>query len=76
MDAKLISIVNMALSVLPEEMGCDDCFEHLAAYADHLLNAGPEPAAFVQVREHMERCDACLEELKCLIEAMKSSDPG
>lgn len=76
MDPKLKSILNMAMSVLPQEMGCDDCFEHLAAYADHILNGGPKPIAFEQVREHMERCDACLEELKCLMEAMKFSDQG
>ena len=29
------ALVEQALSVLPQELGCDSCAEYLAAYADY-----------------------------------------
>ncbi len=76
MDSKLKSVVDMAMSTLPVEIGCDDCFEFLAAYAEHLLSGNPVPAPLKLVGEHLERCACCLEELELLLEAMKAESSG
>ena len=72
LDPKLKSLVNMAMSVLPHEIGCDDCFEYLWCYADHLLSGAPMPEPLKLVGEHLERCSACMEELELLLGALKA----
>ncbi len=71
-DAKLNAVIGMAMSVLPEEIGCDDCFDYFAAYADHLTNGTPVPEPLRMVGSHLERCAFCMEELELLLEAMKA----
>ncbi|MBY0508117.1 MAG: hypothetical protein K2X03_29660 [Bryobacteraceae bacterium] len=73
LDPKLRAIVAMAASVLPREIGCDDCFDYFAAYAEHLLAGGPLPEPLQMVGEHLERCSCCMEELNLLLAAMKAS---
>lgn len=73
-DTKLESAIGMALSVLPHEIGCDECFEFFAAYADHLANGTAMPEPLRLVGEHLERCAGCMEELQLLLEAMKAQN--
>ncbi len=73
-DTKLKSVIDMALSVLPHEIGCDDCFDYFAAYADHLTNGAAMPEPLRLVGEHLERCACCMEELQLLLEAMKTQN--
>jgi len=75
-DTKLKSVVDMALSVLPHEIGCDDCFEYFAAYADHLTNGSPLPEPLRLAGDHLARCASCMEELQFLLEAMKAANHG
>lgn len=37
------ALVEQALSVLPQELGCDSCAEYLAAYADYRLGGKMPP---------------------------------
>ena len=76
LDPKLNTIVEWAMSVLPHEIGCDDCFEYFAAYADHLQSGGPMPEPLKLVGEHLERCACCMEELDLLLQAMKTERSG
>jgi hypothetical protein len=73
-NAKLRLIVDMAMSVLPSELGCEDCFEYFAAYADQQLNGTALPESLRQVAEHLDRCAACMEEMQMLIEAMRAPE--
>ncbi len=70
-ELKLKAIIHMAMSVLPKEMGCDDCVEFLAAYAEHLLRGTPVPGELAPIGEHIHRCFTCAEELEYLLEALK-----
>ncbi len=72
-DAKLRSIVEMAMSVLSHEIGCDDCFEFFAAYADHIRNGNEIPEPLRTVAEHLERCPACTEEMRLLVVALEAA---
>jgi hypothetical protein len=76
LDPKLKSIVHMAMSALPREIGCDECFDHLAAYAEHQLSGAPLTEQLELVLEHLERCVCCVEELQLLLEALKAENSG
>jgi len=75
LDHKLKALVGMAASALPHEIGCDDCFDYFAAYADHLVSGAPLPEPLRLVGEHFERCSCCMEELELLLKAMKAEYP-
>lgn len=64
------ALMEQALSVLPQELGCDSCAEYLAAYADYRLGGTMPPDSLKGVGEHLDRCDACLEEFRLLLDAM------
>ena len=77
LDPKLKSVLDMAMSVLPEEIGCDDAFEYFAAYAERALSGTPIPGRFQAVTDHLGRCPSCQEELDRLLKALKSeASPG
>ncbi len=68
------ALVEQALSVLPQELGCDSCAEYLAAYADYRLGGKMPPDSLKGVGEHLDRCDACLEEFKLLLDGVQAAD--
>ena len=78
LEPRLRKAVDMAMSVLPHEMGCDDAFEYLAAYADHVMHGTEVPDSLKMTGEHLDRCSSCMEELDYLLETMKAQDqfPG
>lgn len=71
LDANQKAIVEMALSALPREIGCDDCFDLLAAYAEHVQAGTALGESLQAVKEHLERCVGCMEELELLLTAMR-----
>jgi hypothetical protein len=74
LEPKLKKAVDMAMSVLPGEMGCDDAFDYLAAYAEHVMHGTDVPDSLKMTREHLDRCSSCMEELDYLLETMKAQD--
>jgi hypothetical protein len=68
------ALVEQALSVLPQELGCDSCAEYLAVYADYRLGGTMPPDSLKGIGEHLDRCDACFEEFKLLLDAMLGAD--
>ena len=74
LEPKLKKAVDMAMSVLPSEMGCDDAFEYLAAYAEHVMHGTDVPDSLKMTREHLDRCSSCMEELDYLLETLKAQD--
>lgn len=69
----LRTLVEFALSALPQELGCDTCGDYLAAYAEYQLGGEIPPSTLKGVGEHLERCDACLEEFERLLDAMRAA---
>ena len=69
--SKLKMLIENALSVLPHELGCDECFEYFASYAESKLKGTEPPPTHLLVAEHLERCPFCLEEFNLLLEALK-----
>jgi len=59
------------LAVLSHEIGCDDCFEYVATYAEYRLAGSPPPDPMAVVGEHLERCRFCQEEFERLLSALQ-----
>lgn len=67
----LRALVDLAFSALPQELGCDTCADYLAAYAEYRLGGQMPPDTLKGVGEHLERCQACLEEFERLLDALR-----
>lgn len=58
------------------EIGCDECLDHVAAYAEAHLTGLPVHGALSLVEEHLAICEECREEFEALLEALRAvEDP-
>jgi hypothetical protein len=49
-----------------EEISCSECFHWVSGYVEMELTGQDAPAAFPQVKHHLEQCQACREEYEIL----------
>lgn len=75
-DQTLLRIAAEALSTLPDEIGCDDCAEHLPVYAEARVRRLRLGAYLRQVADHLDRCPDCREEYSCLRNALRMAGRG
>ncbi len=69
---KLIQAVAMTV---PEEIGCDECFDKLSEFAEvKLAGKSPEKAMPI-VADHLRKCGECREEYEALLAALKDLKP-
>ncbi|MDR8389715.1 hypothetical protein NC796_01115 [Aliifodinibius sp. S!AR15-10] len=66
---KLIQMIKMTR---PDEIGCDECFDDLHAFAELELAGKSAEDAMPLVKDHLDRCGTCREEYEALLEAMKN----
>ena len=74
---KFLQIVQNIMSTSEEDIGCDDCYEHVDRYVD-MLESGEKPdEVMLQVQQHMNNCRCCQEELTALISVIEghTDDP-
>jgi hypothetical protein len=66
-------IVRMIFSAQDrEEIGCDECYDHIDQYVD-MIRAGQDPASVLpQVRDHLNQCSCCELELNALITILEA----
>ncbi|HEC23933.1 MAG TPA: hypothetical protein ENI95_13545 [Chloroflexi bacterium] len=66
-------IMRMIFSVEEEdEIGCDECYEHIDQYVD-MLRAGQNPDVVLpQVKRHLEQCRCCEVEFQALITILET----
>lgn len=64
-------LVHLATSVTPDEMDCDDCFAHLAEFAETQLANRPYTEAMRAVENHLRNCPCCQDEYQTLLEALR-----
>jgi hypothetical protein len=64
-------IVRGVVTTLPEEIGCDECFEEIGRFAEMVLEGKEIPAAMRLVEDHLSRCGDCREEFEALLEALQ-----
>lgn len=65
-------LIGMAQSATPEEIGCDECFDHIHEFAEMKLQGKDAEKAMPLVQDHLNKCGECREEFHALLEAMKS----
>lgn len=71
-EEKLKDFIKKIAATLPEEIGCDDCFEQLSLFAD-MLRDGKDPAKVMpMMQHHLEMCSVCGEEFEALVEALEA----
>lgn len=54
----------------PDEIGCDQCFEHLDCFVEMTLAGKEADEAMLLVQDHLGRCTDCREEFEALLEAL------
>lgn len=55
-----------------EELGCENCFEHVDQYAEMLIQ-GQDPAQVLPlIQHHLEMCPCCHDEFDMLVDALKA----
>jgi hypothetical protein len=68
--ADLRVLVHATLVTHEDEIGCDTCLEHVAAYAEAHLAGLPTPDALKRVEGHLAICGECQEEFSALAAAL------
>ncbi len=70
LDAKMV--INMAMSVEPDELDCDEFFAQMDRFVELDLSGEDVAALMPLVQEHAERCRDCREEYEALRQALES----
>ena len=65
------AMVRSIMTARPDEIGCAECFEHMARYVE-MVRAGAEAAEVMPlVQDHLARCGDCQEEFDALLVAVR-----
>lgn len=70
-DQDIRALAAGVASTRPVEIGCDDCLDQVASYAESQLQGLPTSVALRLVEEHLELCPDCREEFESLAEALR-----
>jgi predicted anti-sigma-YlaC factor YlaD len=57
-----------------EEIGCDECWDHLDQFVDLVLTGKDAEEALPLVQEHLVLCIECREEYQALISALQGME--
>lgn len=69
--AQLKALVNMVITVKPDDMDCDDCSDHIAEYAETQLLGKTVEESQAAVKTHLDNCPCCSGEFVNLLDALK-----
>jgi hypothetical protein len=72
--AQLTQMVRMAALTRPDEIGCDECFEHLDRFAELHLAGKNAAEAMPLVQDHLDRCGNCREEFELLLAVLQADE--
>ena len=73
-QAQLDDLMEMLAHTADEEISCDDVHRLMAQYAE-LFEQGSQPEELMPlVRQHLEICSECEEELEMLLDILKSTN--
>jgi hypothetical protein len=70
--AKLKRMVRDIVTVSPDEIGCDECFEQLDRFVELELAGKNAAESLPLVQDHLDRCDNCREEFQALLAALQA----
>ena len=69
----VVKLVRVVAQTREIEIGCDECFERLDGFAEAELSGVDASAAMSLVRDHLDKCDDCRDELKALLTALRGT---
>lgn len=70
----LRTVVKAIASTQDNELNCDECFDHVDCFAEHVLAGKNAAEAMPLVQEHLDRCPPCREEFEALLDALRELD--
>lgn len=70
--AQLNWLLKAVFFTRPEELGCDECFEVVDAFAELELAGKNAAEAMPLVQDHLDRCPPCREEFGALLDALRA----
>ena len=70
---RLKAMVRGIMTARPDEIGCAECFVHMARYVE-MVRAGAKAAGVMPlVHDHLARCRDCREEFEALLVAVRAT---
>lgn len=74
-EETLKKLVEMLAGTRENEIGCEECFDHLDEFVEMYLS-GEDPAEVMPLMQHhLDMCNCCREDFLGLVRAMQSGDP-
>ena len=73
-EETLKKLVEMLAGTLENEIGCEECFEHLDKFVDMYLSGEDPSAVMPLVQHHLDMCNCCHEDFLGLMNAMQNGD--
>ena len=72
-DKNLLASLMRAVEMTdPNEIGCDDCYDQLHAFAEQELLGRSAEKAMPLVHDHLQRCGECMEEYQAFLKDLKA----
>ena len=73
-NEQIKQLVNMIVTVSPDDLDCDSCTQQIAEFADHHLRGKTLEESQLAVKQHLENCHCCEIEFKNLLEALENAE--
>jgi hypothetical protein len=70
---RLRAVVRGIMTARPDEIGCAECSEHMARFAEMVRDGARTAAVMPLVQDHLTRCRDCREEYEALLAAVRAS---
>ncbi|MDP8972529.1 MAG: hypothetical protein M3N45_04985 [Actinomycetota bacterium] len=71
---KLKNLVREIAVTRPEEIGCDECLEHVDRFVEMELSGLNTAEAMSLVQDHLDKCGDCREEFEALLAALSATE--
>ncbi len=75
-DKQIKMLLQLAGSVTPDALNCDDCFGEIARFAEEELAGHTVCEAMRKVQNHLANCPCCRDEYRTLLEALRGMRTG
>ncbi|HEU4493485.1 MAG TPA: hypothetical protein VFR69_04805 [Rubrobacteraceae bacterium] len=69
----VVKLVRVVAETRELEIGCDECFERLDAFAEIELSGVDAGATMPLVRDHLDKCADCCSKFEALLTALRST---
>jgi hypothetical protein len=71
--SEVVKLVRVIAETREVEIGCDECFERLASFAETELSGVEASAAMPLVRDHLDKCTDCRSKFEALLRALRGT---